>query len=116
MSSRKAYQRAVRPAGRSSRRMPSGVSAVTMVSRISARSGRVRLAEEEVRGQHVQGLEFTADVTENPLQVLQHATGELVHQERATGLQDIAGFQQDLLTHGGGNGAEGNPGNDVAGI
>ncbi len=69
-----------------------------------------------MRGQHVQGLEFTADVTENPLQVLQNAAGELVHQERATGLEDLAGFQQDPFPHRGGNGAEGNSGNDVAGV
>src|SRR5262245_55753593 len=39
-SSAKARKRAERPAGRSSSRMPSGVSTATTVSRMSARRGR----------------------------------------------------------------------------
>src|SRR3954471_20187663 len=56
-SSAKAYKRGVRPAGRSSRRMPSGVSAATTVSRMSRESRPAsRLHDDGVGNLVVQAL------------------------------------------------------------
>ena len=43
----------------------------------------VGLADEQVRRQHVERLEFAADVAEGPLQVRERARGELEDEERA---------------------------------
>src|ERR1700722_13739347 len=55
-------------------------------------SGRVGLAEKQVRGQYVQRLELALDVAEDPLQILQDPTRELVHEEGAPRLQHLAGL------------------------
>ena len=74
------------------------------------------MAEEQVGRQDVQGFELAPYIAENPLQIFQHPGGELVHQEGAAGLERFAGFEQDALAHRRGNGAEGNAGNDIAGV
>src|SRR2546421_5084880 len=71
-------------------------------------------AEEQVGGQHIQRLEPAAHVAEDPLQVLQYAGRELVHEERAARLEHITGLAQDALAQGCRNGAEGDAGDDVA--
>src|SRR5215471_13360345 len=52
-------------------------------------SGRHGLSDEQMRGQHVEGLEPASDVAKDPLQVAQHARGELIHEKRAAGREHI---------------------------
>jgi hypothetical protein len=70
-------------------------------------SGGVGSAKEQMRGQHVEWLELTADVAEDSLQILQNSSRELVNEKGAAWLQRAAGLSQDTFAHRRGNGAEG---------